>query len=66
MSYEELIREISSQSVSQLPGILMRVVRLCVIKPVFRNRAAMLSFVSRSWDAGGVENREADEPRSKQ
>jgi hypothetical protein len=54
MSYEELKRELSERSISQLPGLLQHVVRLCAIKPVFTNKGALLNFVDRAWDMGGV------------
>lgn len=54
MTYEELTREIATRSITQLPGILQRVVRLCSIQPVFKDKEAMLNFVSKSWDMNGV------------
>ena len=54
MDYEELKRELSSRSISQLPGLLQHIARLCSIKPVFKNKEAMLGFAGRAWDMGGV------------
>lgn len=65
MNYEELKREISERSITQLPGLLQHVARLCGIKPVFKDREAMLAFVGRAYDmgpAGEAELREAYEP----
>lgn len=52
MSYEELKREISDRSISQLPGLLQHVARLCGIKPVFKDKESFLSFVGRAYDMG--------------
>lgn len=54
MNYEELKREISSRSISQLPGLLQHVTRLCSIKPVFKDKESAMRFVERAWDMGGV------------
>lgn len=54
MSYEDLKREISERSITQLPGLLQHVVRLCSIKPVFNGKEAMLRFAGKAWDLGGV------------
>lgn len=50
MNYEELKQEISSRSITQLPGLLQHVVGLCSIKPVFKDKAAMMRFVDTAWD----------------
>lgn len=66
MSYEELKREISERSITQLPGLLQHVARLCGIKPVFKDKESMLSFVGRAYDmgpAGEAELRTAYEPK---
>lgn len=54
MTYEELKREISGRSITQLPGLLQHVVRLCAVKPVFKDKEALLRFASRAYDAGPV------------
>lgn len=54
MTYEELTREIADRPITQLPGLLQRITRLCAIKPVFKDKAAMLRFVGKAWDMGGV------------
>jgi restriction alleviation protein Lar len=58
LHYEQLTREISSRSISQLPGLLQCVVRMCSIQPVFKDKEAMLRFVDRAWKMGGVGNAE--------
>lgn len=50
MSYEELKREISERSITQLPGLLQHITRLCSIKPVFKDKAAAMRFVETAWD----------------
>lgn len=52
MSYEELKREISERSVTQLPGLLQHVARLCGIRQVFISKDAMQNFVGRAYDLG--------------
>lgn len=58
MNYEEICLEIRDRPITQLPGLLQRVVRLCAIQPVFKDKAAMLKFVDKAWDMGGVGNAE--------
>lgn len=65
MNYEELSKEVTGAPLTWLPGLLQRLVRTCSIKPVFKNKEAMLSFVSRAWDMNGVgraELRKGNEP----
>lgn len=54
MDYEELKRELSDRSITQLPGLLLHITRLCAIKPVFKDKEAMLRFVNKAWDMGEV------------
>lgn len=54
MTYEELSRELSNRPITQLPGLLQRIVRLCSIKPVFKDKAALLRFVEQASEMGGV------------
>lgn len=54
MSYEELKREISSRSTTQLAGLLMHVARLCGIKSVFKDKVSMLEAVGRAYEIGPV------------
>jgi len=65
MTYDELSREISSRPITQLPGLLQRMIRLCSIKPVFKDKVAMLRFVEQAWEMGGVGEAELrDKPSS--
>lgn len=54
MTYEELSRELSSRSITQLLGLLQLTVRLSSIKPVFKDKVAMLRFVDEAWEMGGL------------
>lgn len=52
--YEDFKREISNRSITQLPGLLQHITRICSIKPVFKDKEALLRFVGDAWDMGGV------------
>lgn len=50
LSYDDLKLEISERSISQLPGLVAHIIRLCAVKPVFVDKEAMLRFVAKAWD----------------
>lgn len=47
ISYIELLRVIDTLPPSQLPGLLLEVMRRCRMRRVFRDHTAMLRFVEK-------------------